>query len=488
MMSRSKIPFLEGSIVLSLLFLLIGTASGQPGLRLDLDFTPGLRPEAQSVRRVLPLADSRMALVESWAVSGGFQNMLGALNEQGVRDPFYASVPGTLDLYPSGDSVFYSWQNYSGNRINRHQASDGSVDPYYPMFNLDHVNAYLHGAAVDDQGRTYVMGSFNFTDTVEGVIGPWSVLRLHPNGALDTSFSPGRTDNPYFITPLPDGGVLLCGGFHYNGVPVSTLFKVNDDGSLDTGFDNGMLWTRPHSALPLANGKVLLTGDFIRQNSLGVWDTVYVIQLLPDGSPDPDFQLSLDMPGGFSTIVTSIVAWGTEHYVIAGNFMSANGHPRHGIAMIDQFGNLDTLHCNWPGPGLLDGDVWLYVVKDVDDRLLVHGRFNGFNDGQASVPYGGLVRLVQDDTGIADPYLSPRTSRLYPLPATDHAWLEWSGGGSIHHAVIIDCTGRSVKLIPGPGEQGKLRLELKGSLAGHYVVSVILGDGSRVVQRLMVAD
>jgi len=84
------------------------------------------------------------------------------------------------------------------------------------------VNAIVR----DRNGRLIIGGNFQGVD--ESV--RYHLARLHPNGALDTSFDPGDgADNLIFALALqPDGRVLIGGSLStYDGVSRPGIARVN---------------------------------------------------------------------------------------------------------------------------------------------------------------------------------------------------------------------------------------------------------------------
>ncbi|MBS1570156.1 MAG: hypothetical protein JST45_12075 [Bacteroidetes bacterium] len=482
--------------------LLVATAWGafalaQDGIRLDPSFMPELLPQTTAVRSVLPLYDGRMALIEFWQDQNNlFHNELGCLHANGVRDSTFSSLSGALDLYPWNDGAFFSWQNYSGNHINRHHVVNGAVDNGYHTATNGmpglYAMSYLWDVNMDAEGRAYVIGMIDLLDTADGLLGPRDLIRLDQQGGMDTSFTPANTPGLMETFPLPDGHVLMGGTqWVYNDVPVEPLFLVNGDGSVDENFHTSFIEARPTSVLPLPDGGMIVTGQFVDFVSLIELDTLFVAKLLPDGTCDPSFNSNLrpyqQIHSGMYTTISSIVPWGANSYLISGNFDEVDGLPNRGIAMIDASGQLVPGACTWPGPGVPQEDgIYISLVQDGHGGVIAYGAFNGFDDGQHVSVAQGLARFVPGAVGIHEIGGKEPSVRLYPTPASSRAWLEWDPGDPLVSAVLCDGMGRALMRIPIASMTNRTALDLRGFAAGTYLVCAIHRSGVQSTVRSMV--
>ena len=115
------------------------------------------------------------------------------------------------------------------------------------------------------------------------------LIRLNPNGTLDTSFPAGTGVNGV-VTDIKMQGdkIIIVGGFsQINGVPMAKIARFNSDGSLDPSF------TRPETISGTiekieiqSDGKIILAGSNIFSSNQGI------ARLNPDGSVDTSFSTS----------------------------------------------------------------------------------------------------------------------------------------------------------------------------------------------------
>ena len=130
------------------------------------------------------------------------------------------------------------------------------------------------------------------------------IARLNPNGSVDSTFNVGvgplnTIDGANYtkiesVIPLANGQYLVAGTFNqFNGLPITNLVRLNNDGSLDATFSrhsfrnigNGTLAI--HSIALQADGKILAGGKFdvidgvtnrnlVRLNTNGTVDATFV--------------------------------------------------------------------------------------------------------------------------------------------------------------------------------------------------------------------
>jgi hypothetical protein len=92
------------------------------------------------------------------------------------------------------------------------------------------------------------------------------IIRIDKHGAIDPSFDAGSGANNEVTTIAvqPDGKILVGGAFtQFDGVPRNRLVRLNPDGSLDTGFDPGAGFDGiPRTLAVQADGGILAGGSF----------------------------------------------------------------------------------------------------------------------------------------------------------------------------------------------------------------------------------
>ncbi len=292
-----------------------------------------------------------------------------------------------------------------------------------------------------------------------------SVVRLNPDGSLDTTFIPpalydlNRTFNPgniYAIGIQSDGKVIVGGSFGVTGSTTRDLIRLNTDGSLDPTFNNlgsrfdtfDVIYgidVRPNDALYInglfefnygANG---LASGAARLDSSGVPDTSFrfarinpdsyntvrslavtgdnrvyaaaqssssnrsVRRYNSDGNPDSSFQTIL--PNGD---VLKIVIQSDGKILLGGGFTMINGFNQSGISRITPDGTIDT---NFNSGAFASGTAGTGGVFDIDltadGKIVVSGGFARYGNIQSVA----IIRLNGDgstDTSFRTPFTTLR--------------------------------------------------------------------------------
>lgn len=330
------------------------------------------------------------------------------------------ALDGSDDVYVGGD--FTIFKDLEANRIARLN-NDGSLDMGFvtgtgfnnslplPSVCCDRVKIVV--PANDGSGDVYVGGTFtSYNGTPVG-----RIARLNIDGSLDTGFATGTgfdyvpgtgfSGGIRIIVPANDGsGDVYVGGVFtsYNGINVgSGIIRLNNDGSLDTGFSTGSGWGE--DSISLANDG---SGDVYvaRRSSPGI------ARLNDDGSIDSGFDTGLT---GFDDYVRAIAVAtdGSGDVYAAGFYDDYNGTAvTSGLARLNSDGSLDAGFVTDPG----------FVSRS----SFINPAIDGSND--IYVTSGDIVRLNDDgslDTGFD-------TSSVILNAAPSCAALATDGSGDVY--------------------------------------------------------
>ncbi len=157
-----------------------------------------------------------------------------------------------------------------------------------------------------------------------------NLVRLLPNGDLDTSFDIGTGFNEFIgdVVVQNDGKIIVAGRFTtFNSQPKGKIIRLNSDGSLDNTFNIGTgfhLGTIINVVLQ-SNGKILFNAPSNSLNGNPV-SSGSLMRLNVDGSIDYSFVTD--------TGVNNIVEQEDGKLILVGDFSSINGVGRNGIARI----------------------------------------------------------------------------------------------------------------------------------------------------------
>jgi uncharacterized delta-60 repeat protein len=255
--------------------------------------------------------------------------------------------------------------------------SDGSFDS---SFNPPAFNSNATEMALQPDGKILLAGFFS------EVGGRNYLVRLNSDGTPDASFNTGTGPSfPVFTLDLrSDGAVFISGIFSsYNGIARNGLAQVNADGSLNSGFvPQTNTFGSISTALPLAEGKLLMGGSFIVPGSAASRDTTIILNA--DGRLDSNFTFSSTALGGIRASL--VQPDGT--ILIGGFFNRVSNVERRGIAKIKANNTLDAMfNPNFPSSAKISA-----LARQPDGRILVGGRSLRFTNSTMQQ----IVRLNAD--------------------------------------------------------------------------------------------
>ena len=213
--------------------------------------------------------------------------------------------------------------------------------------------------AIQDDGKILVGGNFNLYNNIPSK----GIARLNPDGSIDATFDIGTGVGGRVLTLdiQDDGKIIVAGNFlSYNGIARQDIIRLNPDGSLDTSFDLGAEgFNDPIDALAIQeDGKILLGGFF---TTLGSKSQNRIARLNADGSPDSTFQVGT----GFNFFTQSITIQDDGKILVGGPFSTYNGESIQGFARLNTNGSLDTTF------NLLEGGVVSKVIFQEDGKIIV---------------------------------------------------------------------------------------------------------------------
>jgi uncharacterized delta-60 repeat protein len=240
----------------------------------------------------------------------------------------------------------------------------------------------VHDMAVLTDGRIVVINAFD-------------VARFHATGGIDASFGsggvahvefPGTVDRLHAIAVQPDGRLVIAGSTQFNNIPAAALIRLHPDGSVDTSFGaNGTVTkegtrSSANDVLIQPDGRIVTGGSFVKPDG----DSDFVLfRFLPDGSPDPDFGTDgaaiVDM-GGKAEIPSAIALQADGRLLITGRVGESGGaDPDIGVARFLADGTLDPDFGIGGVTGTSTPDFWdepRDMVVQPDGRIVLAGVFD----------------------------------------------------------------------------------------------------------------
>jgi uncharacterized delta-60 repeat protein len=340
-------------------------------------------------------------------ISGEFDNVNGAFKKNMAR----LNSDGSLDVTfnAAEEEIFGVQAEASGSvlilgvygTIKRLNA-DGTVDKSL-IVDANNVNLRFTKAIPLSDGKFLLIGySFN---------GTYFLAKLNADFTIDTGLTslgvgPTLSGDIYAATVVPDGKVVLTGGFqYYNGQNKGGIVRLNADGTVDNTFNTGTGFNDliGYPVLAQSDGKLIVQTQSTKINNEVI--NTRIVRLNTDGTLDATFAATkpyLDAAPMALGKDEKIVAWGDGLHI--------NDVTSQKILRLNADGSTDaTFHPNF------DDNVTTAIALK-NGKVVVAGKFKKLND----VTVAGLVRLNEDgtlDTSF-NPKVDPASSdinRLYEL-------------------------------------------------------------------------
>jgi uncharacterized delta-60 repeat protein len=177
--------------------------------------------------------------------------------------------------------------------------------------------------AEDGAGKLMIAAEFSLC-TSAGC--PFTVFRLNQNGSLDSTFTPATTDGAVSnLLLLSDGKILVAGSFgSISGVARPNLARLNPNGAIDQSFKPDLVAEGFQSAIIALDKENILICIPAR-----VAFYPLIRRLRPDGSLDKAFPVRLFGGDNPQPYLQSIVPQGGR-LRIQGGFQAVNGFPVQG--------------------------------------------------------------------------------------------------------------------------------------------------------------
>jgi uncharacterized delta-60 repeat protein len=360
---------------------------------LDTSFDPGANATVYALA-VQP--DGRILVGGTFTTLGGggtgtaTRRCIGRLRTDGALDtsfdPGAGSAVYALVVQPDGKllvgggfatlgggGVGTTLRNYLGRLY-----ADGSPDAdFNPGANL---SVYTLAVQPDDKvlvGGTFTMlGGGGTGTTTHNRIG-----RLNADGSLDASFDSSANGYVGSLAILPDGKILIAGGFNQLCWHGSTYCRTSDhlgrvleSGWLDASFDSGAL-SPIHAVAVQPDGKILVGGAFTMLHGKTLWTTRNRIgRFAADGTLETAFN-----PGANGDVV-ALAVQPDGKILVGGTFTTLGGGgtgttTRNRIGRLNADGSLDTSF----DPGA--NDAVLAFALQPDGKILVGGNFTMLGGG-----------------------------------------------------------------------------------------------------------
>jgi len=265
--------------------------------------------------------------------------------------------------------------------------ADGSLDAGFDP----NANNAVYSVAMQADGRILIAGLFTTLQPngAASATGRNRIARLNADGSLDLGFDPNANDGVLSIVVQADGKIVI-GGYYTtlqpNGtaapIPHNRIARLNADGTLDPGFDpnpDGFVRTLAVQA----DGKVLLGGHFGTLQPNGAANATpryHIARVNDDGSLDPGFNpWATDFVDAMAVQADGRILLGGRFTMLQPNG-AANLIPRNHVARLNADGSLDAGF----DPNA-NGNVESVTVQ-ADGKILLGGGFTTLQPNGAASP------------------------------------------------------------------------------------------------------
>lgn len=407
----------------------------------DTSFDIGSGPNGDVTGAVRLDDDSLVVVGDFTSFNGVACNRIVRLTSAGAVDTAFAAAIGSganapvLSVGKLLDGTLYltgAFTTMAGQTRNGLAAidEDGALQTTFAAFSPEIASTtkvVVYDLVARPDGKILVGGDFNWFG---GVYAP-NLVRLWPNGAVDTGFSVGLgPDGTVSAVALATDGSLYAGG-DIGGVatrPIGGVARFAAAGAVDTTFKPIVTRTDNspapvYAVLPVSDGKVL-AGGHVRKVS--GFDRSPLGRLNADGSLDAAFDPQITITNGTTLQTYALASWQGKYYVAG--YVTYDGLSRGFFTRVTDTGALDTTFTpTTPSANvvILAGTV-LEIGLQTDDKAILCGEFVQIIDGSWNRPLRyGLARFTA--TGGLDAFASDSLGAQY-LTYVDSLFIEPNGG------------------------------------------------------------
>ncbi|MGO4773713.1 T9SS sorting signal type C domain-containing protein [Flavobacterium sp. W22_SRS_FK3] len=471
----------------------------------DTAFNTSLAASSGIVNHIVQQTDGKIIIVGSFTKYNGITvNRIARILPDGNLDTMFLTGYGApaninaIQVQSDGKIIlagnFLKFNGVDVNRIIRLNP-DGSLDMTFNTGNA--FNEEIHAMVLQPNGKIILGGEF----TNYNGIAANRIIRLHPNGTIDSGFLSGTGLSNGVVNVIKTdaaGNIMLGGSFTdlYNGKDVNRLILLNPDGTIKSDFDIGAgpgsasVYSLANSAegdwyiggsfsvfdsqnqgklakidtngihdisylsagvgfdnsvlkvLPLPDNKTMVFGNFSKFNG---FSSSRIARILPSGNLDASFNSA--QTGANNTIKTAVQQLDRK-IIIGGIFTSYNNTICNRIARILPDGSLDNSFVSGSG---FNGQVFSVAVQS-DQKILAAGSFTKYN----GVTFGRIVRLMQDGT-------------------IDGSFNTGTGANGTIDAILVQADGKIIlggrfDTFNGIGYSKLIRLNADGSIDNSFSV------------------
>jgi hypothetical protein len=259
---------------------------------------------------------------------------------------------------------------------------------------LNGTTGIPNGICIDNSGNIYVAG----TQTTYKGISTSKICKIKPNGDPDDDFNTKLTwqGNALEVHKRLDGKYLCVIGYALEGASVVErgIIVLNQDGSRDNYAYHGVTYQNGYctiSVWPVSDGKIIAVGKMDKY-SYSVDDVTIPTCILinDDGTLNTTFNNNVGAAVPTAATISRVFELADGRFCIYGDHASWDGDTDFGyITIIESDGTLDTSF--QVGDKWENGKIWV-GRQQTDGKLIFGGTFTSYNGND----YGRIIRFNLD--------------------------------------------------------------------------------------------
>ena len=359
----------------------------------DSTFNVGVTGAPSIVRDIKIQSDSKVIAVGDFTTySGSASNRIVRINTDGTRDTTFNVGTGlgnnasNANIQSDGKIIvagfFITYSGSSNNYVVRIN-TDGTKDTTFNVGTGFNNSVYISNLRSD--GKLIAAGIFT---TYSGSTRNY-IARLNSNGTVDTTFNVGVGLDTTWGSGLnnsiafdsQNNTYLASDNFTYSGSFAPRIFKVKDDGTLDTTFNPGVGINRFAIANLVSGSRLYTAGTFTDYQTLGATGIAMI-------SDSATLSSSFNPGLGFNADVYTIARQSDSKVIVGGSFTTYSGSSSIRLVRINTDGTRDTTF----DVGTAGATNIVYdLALQTDGKVIVGGTFTSYSGSSTSTTR--LMRL-----------------------------------------------------------------------------------------------
>jgi len=460
---------------LLLLMLAIGSliTFAQAGA-LDTSFDPGTG--ANSIIETTSIQANGKIIIAGWFSSYNETaiNRIARLNDNGTLDNTFDPGTGvnnvirTTSIQTDKIIIGGSFTSYNGDSSIKYLArlmDDGTLDTDFNMGGAG-ANNSVYTTYVQDDGKIIIGGNFtSYNGTTAN-----RIARLNMDGTLDAGFNNGGTGADWYVRSIAvqdDGKIIIGGGFSsYNGTSRNYIARLMDDGTLDMSFSTGSAANDYVRTISIqANGKIIIGGSFLNYNNSNINGIVRLNDT--DGTLDNSFApgTGASYMGSSNTGIWTTVIQGDGKIIIGGYSDYFSGTLINRIARLNNDGTIDNIFDQGTGT---NSPVLTSSIQ-ADGKIIIGGGFSTYNGTSRN----GIARILDSETAGINENEYFASLSVYPNPTKDKFYIDLQLEANY---TLTNVFGQEIK--KGTLFSGTNELDAQALASGLYVLNLETIEGT----------